>query len=294
MERMIFALEFCINHPETFLEFVPEDYEDVRIRFPFQKRRKVAEFFGFDPASLKALEKVSRSAILKGYLKTFRSLYSISSFRKPLHHLSIINEFILDFLSIAQKKSWKGKWDIPLLTDLAVRFENSDLKLENCDEIFQVYYEVKKFSPYWKVRSLDQLYRLEKEMISKLQREVFVGPDLNYPLPPIDTEDWLEPIHSRKELFLESKSQHNCIFSYDKDIVDGKYYIYRIFTPERCTLSLFHINGDWYLDQVFAAFNKKANAATMKKIEAWRIRNGIFVLGDAFRLGIPPDWIFAR
>lgn len=294
MERMSFALEFCIDHPKSILEVVPENFEEIRQRFSFQKRRTVAEFFGFHPSSLKVLDKITDSAVRKGYLKSFQRLYSAPLYRKAFHHVLVINEFLLEFFLLSERKSWRGKWDILLLSDLIFRFQNSDLKIEDREEIFQIYYEVKKFSPHRKVNSLDHLYRLEKGMISKLQKEVFTGQDCAYQSPPIDTEDWLEPIHSRKELFLESKEQHNCIFSYDQDIVDGKYYIYRIFSPERCTLSLFHINGDWYLDQVFAAFNKKANSATMKKIEDWRIQNGIFVLGDAFRLGIPPDWIFAR
>ncbi|MBW0435667.1 PcfJ domain-containing protein [Leptospira yasudae] len=291
---MIFALEFCIKNPESILTVVPKDFEEIRERLPFRKQKEVAAFWGFHPSSLKVLGRITESAVRKGYLKPFQNLYSIPVFQKAFHHLPIINEFILQFFNYALSKGWNEKWESLFLKDLSIRFSDSNFKKEDYEGAFQLYEEVKRFSPQWKIRSLEHLLGLEQEMIRKIQKNEFNGPDQPYPTPPMEKEDWIEPIDSRKELFLESRIQHNCIFSYDARILEGKYYIYRIFFPERCTLSLFHINGDWYLDQVAAAFNKEAKAETLKKVEEWRMQNGVFVLGDAFRLGIPPDWIFAR
>lgn len=291
---MIFALEFCFKNPESIFNVVPKDFEKIRERLLFRKRKEVAEYFGFHPSSLKVLGRITESVVRKGLLKSFQNLYSIPVFQKTFHHLPIINEFIIQFFLYSRAKNWNEKWETLFLTDLVSRFPDSNFKREDYEGAFQLYEEVKRFSPSWKIRSLDHLKDLEQEMIRKIQKNEFNGPDHIYPPPPMEKENWLEPINSRKELFLESRTQHNCIFSYDGDILDGKYYIYRILSPERCTLSLFYINGDWYLDQISAAFNKEAKAETLRKVEDWRMQNGIFVLGDVFRLGIPPDWIFAR
>ncbi|WP_061260421.1 PcfJ domain-containing protein [Leptospira interrogans] len=291
---MIFVLEYCLENPKSIFLVIPKDFETVREKFPFLKRKVIATYFGFHPSSLNVLEKITDSAVQNGYLKTFQNLYSIPVFQKAFHHLPIINEFIIQFFNYSRAKNWNEKWDILFLKDLLFRFPNPNFEEEDFERTFQLYEEVKRFSPSWKIRSLEHLKDLEQKMIQKIQKNKFIGPDQPYPTPPMEKEDWLEPINSRKELFLESRIQHNCIFSYDTRILEGEYYIYRIFFPERCTLSLFYINGDWYLDQIAAAFNKEAKAETLRKVEEWRMQNGIFVLGDAFRLGIPPDWIFAR
>lgn len=112
------------------------------------------------------------------------------------------------------------------------RFPSPNFNKEDVKKTFQLYEEVKRFFPKWKIRFLENLKDLEQKMIRKIQMKHFTGPEQYYPSPPIVKENWIEP--SRKELFLESKTQHNCIFSYDSKILEGKYYIYRIFSPERC------------------------------------------------------------
>ncbi|TGN10463.1 PcfJ domain-containing protein [Leptospira ilyithenensis] len=291
---MIPALAFCLEHPELILSSVPEDFAKARENLPFHKRKKIAVYFGFLPSSVNVLGKITETAILEGYLPAFRKLYRISIYQKAFHHLVFLNRFLFDFFGLAQKRGWKEKWDILFLKDLSFRFPDSSSKNNKYQSVFQTYEEVKRFCPEWKVHSLAHLYELEKKMIYLIGKNEFTGHDEIYPSPPTEGENWMIPVGTRKQLFDESKAQHNCVFSYDSDILAGKYYIYRILIPERCTLSLLRINGDWYLDQVSSAFNKKVKKETAEKIELWRMQNGILILGDVFRIGIPPNWVFTR
>ncbi|BDA77980.1 hypothetical protein LPTSP3_g09100 [Leptospira kobayashii] len=291
---MIPALQFCLEHPEWILSSIPEDFSEAKEKLPFRKRKEIAIYFGFLPSSLNVLGKITETAIREGYLPAFRKLYRISVYQKAFHHLTFINRILFDFFGFARKKGWKEKWDILFLKDLALRFPDSSSENNKYQSIFQIYEEVKRFCPKWRINSLSHLYELEKKMIHLIGKNQFAGPDELYPPPPVQGEEGVIPIVSRKQLFDESKSQHNCVFSYDSDILTGKYYIYRVLFPERCTLSLLHINGDWYLDQVSSAFNKEVKRETADQIEFWRMQNGILMLGDVFRIGIPPNWVFTR
>ncbi|TGK29421.1 hypothetical protein EHQ12_17645 [Leptospira gomenensis] len=291
---MIRALEYCMEYPHNVFEHVPEDFETIRSKLPHWRRKEIARYFGFDPGSIRALEKITEQALLAGHLTSFQRLYSDSIYRNVFHHVPILNEFLFEFLLCAYRKGWNRKWDILLLNDIVLKFPDDKKAEEEPAAVFSIYEELKRKKPEKRIRSVESLYRAERKLIQDISEKGFTGIDRTYPPPPIGAEEWMNPIETRKELFLESVSQHNCVFDYDSDIIEGKYYIYRIFFPERCTLSLFQVNGDWYVDQVAGNFNGQVHVETRKKIENWRLQNGIFSFGDVFRMGIPPAWIYDR
>ncbi|PKA03833.1 hypothetical protein CH375_14645, partial [Leptospira ellisii] len=259
---MIRALEYCMENPSTVLERVPDDFETIKTELLNRKRKDIARYFGFDPESLHALERISEKALIAGHHVSFRTLYSFSDYRKVFRHLPSLNVFLFEFLLCAYRKGWNGKWDMPLLSDIASRFPDENRGETEPVTVFSIYDELKRRTPERKISSLEALYRAEKERVARISEKGFTGTDQSYPPPPAESRGWMIPIETRRELFLESVSQHNCVFDYDVDIMEGKYYIYRIYLPERCTLSLFQINGDWYMDQVAGAFNREVGFET--------------------------------
>ncbi|EMO02711.1 hypothetical protein LEP1GSC116_0405, partial [Leptospira interrogans serovar Icterohaemorrhagiae str. Verdun HP] len=53
---MIFVLEYCLENPKSIFLVIPKDFETVREKFPFLKRKVIATYFGFHPSSLNVLE----------------------------------------------------------------------------------------------------------------------------------------------------------------------------------------------------------------------------------------------
>jgi hypothetical protein len=78
------------------------------------------------------------------------------------------------------------------------------------------------------------------------------------------------PIRTFVELIEEGRAQSNCVSIYAKRIESGNVFIYRVFYPERATVSVVK-NDDrkWELGELKAAQNTPVFPTTEKFIATW-------------------------
>lgn len=96
-------------------------------------------------------------------------------------------------------------------------------------------------------------------------------PDLiHYPPPPVPGTEIIVPITSAEELVREGHEQENCVTSYFPDIaIVQTHYVYRVFQPERCTLSLQKTDDEWHPSQLAGKQNREASKETWQVVNDW-------------------------
>ena len=152
---------------------------------------------------------------------------------------------------------------IPLINDACRMAEELEVLLDltkiNSEKALKKKHD--KFSEEIKLRT-----RLrEKEKLET----VFEFPEKFKPVIE-NLEDKYELIRDGKRLLEEGVEQHNCVFSYFKDITEGKCLIYSLLTEEnsaeRYTIEIIEKNGKFEVVQFLGKFNKKTSVSI--KLEA--------------------------
>ena len=134
--------------------------------------------------------------------------------------------------------------------------------------------------------------RLTKRMIEFNRRllgyENTVGDQIVYPAPPISGNEVIVPIFDSSSLKAESQLQQHCVAAYHTEIRLGRYFVYRIFKPERATLGVTILrmkNGQVSLriDQLKGFQNRKVSTETEQLVLAWFYGNKPHKLKSEFR-----------
>ncbi len=89
-----------------------------------------------------------------------------------------------------------------------------------------------------------------------------------FPPPPFQGNDFIQPILTAKELVAEGCKQRNCIASYKKRVRDGKSFFYRFVEP-RITIELRFRYRRWELHDMKLACNNRPPDTYRQIIESW-------------------------
>lgn len=99
--------------------------------------------------------------------------------------------------------------------------------------------------------------------------------DVAYGSPPVPGTDVIVPILSRRELADEGLEQQHCVLSYHAEIRSGRYWVYRVLEPERCTLGLILTPGiKPRMDQLKGYRNGTVRPETRTAVQAWLAGSG--------------------
>ncbi len=99
------------------------------------------------------------------------------------------------------------------------------------------------------------------------------------PPPPVPGNGNIVPIDSATELWAESCHQENCAVRYYHAIRGRRWYLYRMLLPERCTISILRVDGEWWLSEVKATFNQRpVKPGTWRVLRRWATENGVRLL----------------
>jgi hypothetical protein len=111
--------------------------------------------------------------------------------------------------------------------------------------------------------------RLYQQKETELQRKRDSGL-LVFPPPPLPGTEYIKPITNHVELKEEGKLMHHCVGGYSESVENGRRYVYRVFRPERATLSIAcGRSGVWRLDSMRCACNQPASDATYAAVMEW-------------------------
>lgn len=253
-----------------------------------EKRRLILSDRGYDPSLRRPLERMLETTISITNLKILKKSFADPLYRKLILHLPTLSQNFFSFMSILESRKQRAKLSYLFLKDLS---QANEMSLDELTKIAQMIEEIHSYSPHWSPKSIQDLFMLEKTMVEDLAKVSFQEDIVFYPEPPFLGDGWIEPIISNEELYKEGRRQHNCVYDYDEKIREGRFYLYHISAKIPCTVSFLKIDEDWYFDQIAGPCNKPADPETYHQLEAWRLRHGILILGDVFRLGKAPTWM---
>lgn len=253
-----------------------------------KKRKRILSDFGYDPSLRRPLEKMESGSWNQNNLKLLKKIFADPMYRKFVLHLKSINSSFFIFFSLLSERKFRPRISFNFLNDVIQIPNRSQEELLN---IIQILEEIQILTSARLPQSVSDLIAMEQSRIENLAKNSFTESIFFYPDPPFEGDVWIQPIQSNLALFEEGKRQHNCVYDYDKKIREGRFYLYHITGKVPCTVSFLKIDEDWYFDQIAGPCNKPADPDTYHRLEAWRLRHGILILGDVFRLGKAPTWM---
>ena len=133
------------------------------------------------------------------------------------------------------------------------------------------YYEPDNYQQkLMKCKSETALKRLHQDYLKRdwqlsqnlIRNEVF-------PFPPIQGNENIQYIRFKKELINEGDEMNHCVAGYIANIMKGRYFVFKVLSPQRATLGLEIINGKLTIDQVKLKNNQNVSKATLDSIDAW-------------------------
>jgi hypothetical protein len=90
-----------------------------------------------------------------------------------------------------------------------------------------------------------------------------------FPEPPISGNSDIEPVSTARQLLQEGFDMNNCVASYMRRIETGDCFIYRVFKPQRCTLSIAMENGKPCIEEIRAKNNSIASPEAVLAVKRW-------------------------
>lgn len=119
-----------------------------------------------------------------------------------------------------------------------------------------------------KLCNYEELEQFHNALSQKIELERIMA--LQFPDPPLSGDGNIEPIRTPTALLEEGRQQHNCVASYASLVTTGRWYIYGMKSPQRCTLELqCNAFGKWELCQIKTDGNGKPSKESLAAAEQW-------------------------
>ena len=233
------------------------------------KRVKILAACGLDES--KAVLNVIQKLKLKHFKQHEFELiteYDWQNVAKHLSHLPVIDGRLLKLLKrypeletskLIQKFSADWNWH-----DFEMTFKDT-LKMADDLGVLGIMSQIKA------CKDLTQLTRLHDRLVSRVNDHAMQDIALiEYGEPPMQETPNIIPITNNRDLHMEGKIQHHCIFAYHDRIARGEYFAYQILEPERATLGLKKtVVGGYTIDQIYLKYNGIVSDVTWELVMAW-------------------------
>ena len=237
-----------------------------------KNQRDILEWLGFPgtKSARKILRKTAQKAISIPALLYLRQSMNDSFMQKAAAHLPRLNAGAIRFIT-----------DPALLPLVAPAFleeiafnrkEDSRPKsaylLRDSVAMFELLFPQRQFPR--PTRHLQTLVDTHDALIHDVNRLYRLEKDFVFPHPPLEGNDFIEPITTARGLIEEGRQQHNCVASFVKRIaVSRQVYVYRVHWPERCTLSITRRAGRWALSVLKLSGNQLPSKQTFEIVRFW-------------------------
>lgn len=259
------ALAFAIaTAPELAQGERPAGYADTQFLLAYWRQRDVLRRLGF-PATSRArriLQKMLPDAVSVRHLKTLRQALADEQVAKRLVHLPRINgavQAMLENGTIAQVTQ-------PALIRVALQEEGrvaeSARRLSDALRVWRM-------APARPPGVGEEREQARTGAAAPRTRRTSRVSSSPFPPPPIPGTDFIVPITSREMLAEEGRIQANCVGSYGTRITKRQVAIYRVLSPQRCTLSIVPSGRRWVIGQLKTRANGKASTATYQTVHHW-------------------------
>ncbi len=91
----------------------------------------------------------------------------------------------------------------------------------------------------------------------------------NYPNPPLEGTEQIQPLASWNDLLEEGQKMHHCVGSYHRQVASRRLFIYRVMGNERLTLSIINTPQGWRLDELRGYCNALPSYESSELVEEW-------------------------
>ncbi|MGY6275740.1 PcfJ domain-containing protein [Methylomonas sp. MgM2] len=128
--------------------------------------------------------------------------------------------------------------------------------------------------------NIKQVHAIHDHLVNELNQQIRTSSfaaqreHKPFPVPPLPGNNNIVPITDLMTLHEESLQQRHCVASYDYEIEDGHYYVYRVLAPGRATLGIkiTHTHSgasQLRIDQLKGERNSPVNDATYQAVLLW-------------------------
>ncbi|MFA6700081.1 MAG: PcfJ domain-containing protein [Thiomicrospira sp.] len=118
--------------------------------------------------------------------------------------------------------------------------------------------------------NLEQLYALHDGLVEQFNRhQINTQKNTIYPTCPFEESDAIIQVKTAYELMQEGTEMAHCVASYHKRVLNGEYFVFKVFAPERATLGLHFVRGQLRIDQLRLKRNATPSKETQEAVFWW-------------------------
>lgn len=252
------ALAFALAHGNSFRSVpVQRPLRSARALL-LKPRTTAAAWLGFakSRAVVRMLGRVHLADINIGLLTRLRDLTHSKRGLQRLGHLPVVSDLVVRLLTVPRFHRW---FSPRLLRQVALFHGDGAAVLRDLAQAAQVIAPDGQ-PPEQPLADLERVRVLAK---------AFAPPELgaDFPAPPYPATESLTPICTAAELRREGHQMSHCVASYISAVEEGECYIYRLNSPERCTVEVVRQVVGWKLGQVKGFANARPAPKTMAHIK---------------------------
>jgi hypothetical protein len=229
-----------------------------------------------EKSMVKIIKKICQESATPLQSKTLQICSGDGGRLKKLAHLQQINCGALEL--VASPAELQPHITPQLLDEVSTDTSNnrSAVALDTFRQTFSMHQDVITDRSFPQIKSLEQLRIYHQEMHVKYEQKNREQADQQVKTaftPPIAGTANIQPIVSPSDVKDEGRVQHNCVGlhpNYTAEIFAGRLFLYRVFSPERATLSIVKgAGGEWQIGELKATCNKEVSAKTRQAVEDW-------------------------
>ena len=228
------------------------------------------------------LRKIAPQAVTLARLRRLREWLRDAALSERLAHTPILNDAVLTLVETGAHAATSNatlqqvaRENLDDATDIARRLADA----------VRLWGLVRPTTPLPHFTSVERIREVYAELhadAAKARRE----PHL-FPPTPVAGNESILPIRSMAMLLEEGRLQSNCVATYAEAIRRGHTVVYRVLSPERCTLSIRWRRGQWVIGELKRSANRSASFETYMAVNRW-LAHATANVRDSFMKSLTP------
>lgn len=297
------VLAYALANSSEFRRTMPKAAAIQSIFHSHHKQRIILEWMGFPgtEAMVRLMKKIVPQAVSPSRLRRLCS--AVTADQKAAKLLAYHRKINAGMLELVLGRNLADLVTPRLLADIAQA--DSELSVPHtADQLFQALEILGEIGSRRRIPRLTSIRRArefcddvdaeyrahrqrQREIIAAMQaraeeqrrtRKTRGKKDRTFPVPPVPGTETIVPITCKAELVKEGDEQGNCVASYERRIIEGNAYIYKVLAPDRSTLSIVKgAGGCWRRSELKKKRNRKVSKKTILAVDHWLSRYSLSI-----------------
>ena len=236
-----------------------------------RRRRDIVRMLGFEErrAVVRILSRVVAETLDIKPLLWLRHALRVRETRDRLCHLQRINHGVVALLI---NHHLLPAVSSHLLHDVSVEpaFDSNSHRIDRLlDDTVEMLTCTGRYDVVF--NSLRKLREVHDDLAWTLRKEAPAVDEQLAECPVAGLDGVIEPLLTSHEIWREGVAQRNCVGSphYLKRVKAGRRFLYRVLSPQRCTLAIAPSGRGWTILELECAGNRAAEKATWRWVRGW-------------------------